>query len=164
MSSIKDFYHQNQRTPTKREVLEIVGCATNKFGSWTAAIEAAGLTPHRSHDHRMYRRMKTRARDGHLCDSISEAIIDDWLHKNKIKHSRNAPYPKTNHIADWAVNNGEVFVEYFGLAKDSPRYDRAVRKKKYLCQKHGIKLVEIYPEDIYPEVALDAKFKTRLTD
>ena len=155
ISTIKDFYQQHQRTPAKREVLEVVGCATRKFGSWTTAIQAAGLIPHRSHDHRMYRRMKTKANDGHVCDSISEAIIDNWLAENKIPHARDIRYPTTNHKADWAVKNNNVFIEYFGLAKDSPRYDREVKLKKKLCRQNNIKLIEIYPKNLYPINRLD---------
>ena len=146
---IKSFHQKHQRVPAKREVLGIVGCATHKFGSWTATIQTAGLIPHRSHDHRMYRRMKTKATDGHVCDSISEAIIDNWLARHNISHTRDAKYPTTNHKADWAIGNS-VFVEYFGLAKDSPRYDRAVKEKIKLCRKNKIKLIGIYPKDLYP--------------
>lgn len=158
ISAIKDFYQQHQRTPAKREILEVVGCATHKFGSWTATIQVAGLTPNRSHDNRMYKRIKAKAEDGHICDSISEALIDNWLTRNKIPHERDVPYPNTNHKADWAVKNNKIFIEYFGLAKDSPRYDRSIRKKKKLCEKFEIKLIEIYPKDIYPNFNIENKF------
>ena len=150
ISVIEDFNQHHKRAPAKREVLKIVSCATRRFGSWTATIQAAGLAPNRSHDYRMYKRSKTKARDGHLCDSISEAIIDNWLHKNKIFHSRNIRYPNTNHLADWAIGNGKIFIEYFGLAKDSPRYDRSIKEKVILCRKNNIKLISIYTENLYP--------------
>lgn len=156
-SSIKNFYKVHGRVPAKREVLGIVSCATSKFGSWNKAVTAAGLRPHRSHDDRMYKRSKTTALDGHKCDSMSEATIDNWLAKNKIAHDRNASYPNTKHKSDWIVGNGKVFVEYFGLAKDSPRYDRAIKEKKQICLKHKIKLIEIYPTDLYPKMLLDKK-------
>lgn len=144
------------RTPAKREVAEISWRCINIFGSWNKAIQIAGLTPNRSDDHRMYKRVITKARDGHLCDSVSEAIIDNWLTENNISHKRDADYPSTNHKADWGLNNG-TYVEYFGLAKDSPRYDRDVKIKQELCKKHGIKLIEIYPEDLYPMQHLKSK-------
>lgn len=150
------FFEKYNRAPAKREVLEIVGCATNTFGSWTATIEAAGLKPHRSDDNRMYRRTRTKARDGHVCDSVSEALIDNWLTENKIGHVRNAKYPDSNHRADWVVL-GDVFIEYFGLVNDSPRYDRSINKKREICKNYNIKLIQIYPSDLYPKSHLDDK-------
>lgn len=66
------------RTPARREMSAVADPCTWMFDSWSKALEAAGLTPNRSHSERMYKRKRTVARDGHRCDSISEAIIDDW--------------------------------------------------------------------------------------
>ena len=148
---------KTNRVPPKREVPEISHKAIHLFGSWNNALTIAGLIPNRSHNNRMYKRLNGKAADGHLCDSVSEILIDNWLHKNKVKHSRNVPYPKTNHVADWAVNNDKVFVEYFGLANDSPRYDRTIKEKKLLCRNNRIKLIEIYPKDLYPKNLLDKR-------
>lgn len=157
VSLIQEYHRKNNRVPAKRELKDISDKCANMFGSWNKAIEAAGLTPNRSHDHRMYKRTKTKAADGHLCDSVSEAIIDNWLTENKITHERNVHYPTSKHLADWKVNKN-IFVEYFGLAKDSPRYDRSILEKKKLCKKNKIKLVAIYPEDLYPKIRLKNKF------
>ena len=156
---IRKYHKETGRIPAKREVSELTNRAINLFDSWNNVILAAGFTPNRSHDNRMYKRAMTKAEDGHLCDSISEALIDNWLAKNKIPHERDIPYPSTNHKADWGIKNNKVFVEYFGLAKDSPRYDRSVRKKKKLCDKFKIKLIEIYPQDLYPEINIDSKLR-----
>ncbi|MDP3901000.1 MAG: hypothetical protein Q8Q38_01500 [bacterium] len=145
------------RVPAKREVAFADACAA-LFGSWNNAVLAAGLMPNRSHDHRMYKRTNTKARDGHLCDSVSEALVDNWLANRSIAHKRNVPYPNTGHLADWSVGRG-VFVEYFGLAKDSPRYDRSVVKKRLLCRQSNIQLIEIYAEDLYPKRRLQQKLR-----
>ena len=157
ISAIQKYNSKNGRIPAKRELAEISHKAIHIFGSWNTAVLAAGLTPNRSHDNRMYKRALAIAEDGHKCDSISELIIDNWLAKNKIPHTRDAHYPTTNHKADWTIQNGKVFIEYFGLAKDSPRYDREIKVKKKLCKKNGIKLVEIYPRDLYPATSLNTK-------
>lgn len=157
---IRKYFKKNNRVPARRDLPLLASCTRYYFDSWNNAIIAAGLTPNRSHDHRMYRRIITKANDGHLCDSVSEALIDNWLTKNKILHERNTPYPNTNHKADWGIKGDKIFVEYFGLAKDSPRYDRSIRKKKKLCQKFKIKLIEIYPRDLYPKISLENKLKT----
>jgi hypothetical protein len=148
------------RTPAKRELKHISDKCAGMFGSWNNAVLAAGLEPHRSDSNRMYRRTRTKAHDGHICDSISEAIVDNWLTQHKIPHNRDTKYPTTKHRADWSIKNGEIFIEYFGLAKDSLRYDREVKIKKSICQKNKIKLVELYPTDLYPIVALDKKFSS----
>ena len=152
---LKSHFNKNGRVPARREVPEISHKATHLFNSWNKALIAAGLEPHRSHDHRMYKRLKAKAQDGHLCDSTSEAIIDNWLYKNKVRHSRNVPYPNTGHLSDWATKNDKIFIEYFGLAKDSPRYDRSIREKITMCRKNKIKLIGVYPKDLYPTNKLD---------
>ncbi len=153
---IKNHHRKLDRVPARREVPEIANKCVGLFGSWTKAIEAAGFKPNRSHDHRMYKRSKTMAADGHRCDSISEAIIDNWLSSRNISHARDISYPSTKHKADWAIGEN-IFVEYFGLAEDSPRYDREIKLKKELCAQNSIRLVEIYPDDIYPNNRLENK-------
>ena len=159
VSLLRKHFNETGRIPAKREVNEISHKAIHLFNTWNNAIIAAGLTPNRSHDNRMYKRLIGKAADGHKCDSVSEILVDNWLHKNKIRHLRNVSYPNSNHLTDWAINNGKIFIEYFGLASDSPRYDRVVKEKQKLCKKNKIKLIEIYPKDLYPKNLLS----TRLT-
>lgn len=159
--AIKELAKNLHRTPSRRELGKMSHAAIRIFGSWNNAITAVNLQPHRSHDHQMYRRMKTKAHDGHVCDSISEAIIDNWLAEHNISHSRDAKYPTTNHKADWALQDKKTFIEYFGLAQDSPRYDRAVKEKIKLCRKNKIRLIGIYPKDLYPNNQLN-KILSRL--
>lgn len=155
IATIRQTRREIGRVPGKREVEEIRYACVYYFGSWNKSILAAGLKPNRSHSQRMYKRVMTKAKDGHACDSVSEAIVDNWLTDHRIKHARDASYPFTHHKADWDI--GGIFVEYFGLAQDSPRYDRTIKTKRNLCRKHNIPLVEIYPEDIYPDILLERK-------
>lgn len=155
-----------KRAPAKRELKEVADMCAKTFGSWNNAVIAAGFQPNRSHNQRMYKCVNAKALDGHICDSVSELIIDNWLTKNKIAHERNISYPKTNHKADWAIFIGgeKIFIEYFGLAGDSPRYDRAIEKKKGLCQKYNIRLIAVYPKDIYPLKDLNDNLKEKFKD
>lgn len=143
------------RTPSRRELDKISFACIRTFSSWNNALIKAGLVPHRSLNERMYKRVFTIAQDGHRCDSISEAIIDNWLTENKIVHEHNKNYPSSKHLADWSVQNGNIFVEYFGLARDSKRYDETIKTKRDICKRNGIKLIEIYPENVYPILSLD---------
>lgn len=163
LNIIKNVAQKLKRVPARREVSGIDKSCKRFFGSWNNAIKAAGFIPNRSHDDRMYKRANAKAIDGHLCDSISELLIDNWLTKNNISHEKNVPYPKTNHRADWGINlKGRIiFIEYFGLANDSPRYDRAVKEKRELCGKHKISLISIYPKDLYPKNFLEDNLKEK---
>ena len=159
-----------KRTPAKREFWGGIDKACVRlFGSWNNAVLAAKLIPNRSHDNRMYKRIISKATDGHLCDSVSEVLIDNWLYENGIQHEKDFRYPNTNHKADWMIKsaNKRIFIEYFGLANDSPRYDRCIQNKKLICKKHNISLISIYPKDLYPKIHLDGnlknKFKNYLT-
>lgn len=156
LQSIKLATKELGRVPAKREVPKLASSCIYAFGSWSGAVKAAGLEPHRSHDHRMYKRTMTKAKDGHVCDSISEAIIDNWLTNHGVTHRRNVPYPDTNHKADWVIKEN-IFIEYFGLANDSHRYDQSAKTKQALCRRHGVQLIAIYPRDLYPKQQLDVK-------
>jgi len=163
---IKKFTQEFKRVPARREMEKISKPCVKIFGSWNKAIQTAGFTPNRSHDNRMYKRVHAKAIDGHLCDSVSELLIDNWLYKNNVPHTRDASYPTTHHKADWKIlaKNKEVFAEYFGLANDSSRYDRSIREKETLCKKYNIDLIGIRPKDIYPKNHLEANLKNKFKD
>lgn len=160
---IKRVAQKLKRTPARRELENITKACVKVFGSWNNAVLAAGFTPNRSHDNRMYKRANAKAMDGHLCDSISELLIDNWLYKNNVMHERDTQYPKTHHKADWKIldRGKEIFIEYFGLANDSPRYDRTTEEKKKLCEKYRISLIPIYPKDLYPKSFLEDNLKEK---
>ena len=155
-----------KRVPTRRELRGINDSCTRIFGSWNKAILTAGFTPNRSHDDRMYKRVNAKAIDGHLCDSISEVLVDNWLYKNKISHEKNVPYPDTNHRADWEITSTDkkIFAEYFGLVNDSPRYDLSIKQKELLCKNKGVSLIAIYPKDLYPKIYLENNLKNKFRD
>ena len=164
---IKNTAKKLKRVPARREFFGGVDKACVRFfGSWNKAVSAAGLVPNRSHDDRMYKRMNAKAIDGHFCDSISEVLIDNWLYKNKVLHEKNVHYPGTNHKADWAMvsKGNKTFIEYFGLANDSPRYDRSIKEKEVLCKKQNISLIAIYPKYLYPKIFLDNNLKNKFKD
>jgi len=104
LETIKNTAKKLKRTPARREFARGIDKACVRFfGSWNKAVSVAGLVPNRSHDDRMYKRVSAKAIDGHLCDSISEVLIDNWLYKNKVLHEKDVHYPETNHKADWAI-------------------------------------------------------------
>ncbi len=161
---IKNTAKKLKRVPVRREFWGGVDKACVRlFGSWNKAVSEAGFTPNRSHDDKMYKRIISKAIDGHLCDSVSEVLIDNWLYKNKIPHKKDVHYPETNHKADWQIifKKRKIFVEYFGLANDSPRYDRSIKEKEMMCKKQNIFLIAIYPKDLYPKTYLENNLKNK---
>lgn len=144
---------QLNRPPTRRECKHVTACI-KQFGSWDKALVAAGLEPNRSLNQRMFKRRICVSKDGHKCDSVSELIIDNWLTKHGIPHRKEQSYPTTKHTTDWALDNN-TYMEYFGLANDSKKYDKEIRRKRQLCEELGIELIEIYSKDLFPKNSLE---------
>ena len=139
-----------QRKPSVERVKQL-------FGSWlNALIESRVLE---DGTRKTSRGTQCVAKDGHVCYSLAEKTIDDYLHFHNIKHEKEPPYPTSNMRADFKV--GGVFVEYFGLCGD-PEYDAKTREKSALCIKHGISLISLYPEDVVNRSMLEKKLLTTM--
>lgn len=114
-----------------------------QYGSWLAALIKTGILPDGTH--KGVFGIRTLARDGHVCNSLAEKTIDDWLTDNGFEHSKEPRYPDSQMRADFEV--GGVLIEYFGLIGRA-EYDKKVKLKRALAKKHRIKLVEIHPKDM----------------
>lgn len=152
LQSILDFYQINGRIPTKREFNNHWASYLRVFGSWNNAIIAAGLSPNPELLAKKY-----LANDGHKCDSLSEKIIDDWLRARKIIHLRNQFYPgQKKFTVDFLINN-KYWIEFLGLKGELASYDQKYQKKKDIARINDIKIIEIYPTDIFPKNNLSKK-------
>lgn len=144
LKEIELFVVKNKRIPLKQELMRLNSPARKFFGTWNKAIVAAGFKPNPV----MFAR-KHVAKDGHKCDSLSEKILDDWFYRKKIYHERNVCYPGNYGLkTDFKV--GDYWVEFFGLNGQHKKYDRLKRLKIRLAKKYRIKLMSIYPEDLFP--------------
>lgn len=152
---LKDFYTQYKRIPTKRDFMPIYGSFFRNFGTWNNAIRKAGFSPNP-----VLFAKKYFANDGHKCDSLAEKIVDDWLTEKKIPHERSVPYLRTRFTADFKI--GDTLVEFFGLHGQLKRYDFLMKKKLKIIQKYKLKLISLYPEDIFPSINLKEKLKSVL--
>lgn len=141
---IQNFYKQHGRIPVKREMWGIYKPARKYFETWNHAIEVAGFKPNP-----VMFADKCLANDGHICDSLAEKLIDDYLFGKNIQHQRCIPYPNSECTADFKI--GDTFVEYFGLAGEHKRYDELRKMKQKLAKKYKLNLIEIYPKDLYPQ-------------
>ncbi len=146
---IRNFYTANQRIPVKREMYSAYKKARRSFGAWNKAIATAGFQPNPV----MFAN-KYIAKDGHRCDSLAEKIIDEWFRLKNIVHQRSVPYPEHSRMTcDFTVQ--DFYIEFFGLGGQHRRYDELINKKRELSKKHGIKLVELKPDDLFPKNQLD---------
>lgn len=143
LERIRNFYIENGRIPLKRE-FNALRIYRTTFGSWNKAIKRAGFATNP-----ILFSKRFVAKDGHICDSFSEKIIDDYLFETGIKHERHIPYGNTRFTVDFKI--GQNFVEFFGLAGVQKSYDANIEKKRILAKQLGYTLIEIYPKDIYPK-------------
>lgn len=86
--------------------------------------------------------IKQRALDGHICDSYSEKIVDDFLFKNNIKHDIHVKYPNEKKICDFVVN--DIYIEYAGLYNATMKYDLNIEYKINYCKENSLKLYILY--------------------
>lgn len=149
LAEIRRFAQINGRVPLKRELNHLYKIARRHFGTWNAAIKAAGFDPNPV----MFAN-KHVAKDGHKCDSFAEKIIDDWLLAHKICHKRNIPYPANGQFTcDFVV--GDKWIEFFGLHGELRRYDEVSRRKLNIARKSGVNLIKLYPKDVIPKKNLN---------
>lgn len=125
-------------------------CYDAVFGSWLEALHAAGILegPYRQTS----RGVHCIARDGHLCHSLAEKMIDDWLSDHGVPHEREPKYPRHADLnprgalrADWKV--GEKYIEYFGLAGDG-EYDRKMAAKVELARNLDLELIPLFQHQL----------------
>ena len=135
-----------------------IGRVKELFGSWLNALIQAGILEDGTR--RTSRGTQCLARDGHVCLSLGEKTIDDFLYSHEIVHEKEPHYPEGNFRADFLV--GGTFIEYFGL-KGNPEYDAKTKLKQRICKKHGIQLISIYPSDLVSIKKLEGKLLRMLS-
>lgn len=93
------------------------------FGSWIKSLTLAGVLEDGVRV--LTRGYQCIAKDGHICLSLSEKVIDDWLSAHNIKHDKEPLYPYDFYLnssgrmrGDWKVN--DLIIEYAGLLDDCP--------------------------------------------
>lgn len=94
-----------------------------------------------------------RARDGHLCTSLGEKAVCDYLWRLGITHTKEPLYPFDEELnprgrrrADWRLDDG-TFIELWGMP-DQPDYAEKMREKRELARRHNIRLLELSYADL----------------
>lgn len=149
--------------PQRLEVLKIlrnkpsVKRIKEVFGSWLNALIKSGVLE--DDTRRTVYGIQCLANDGHVCLSLGEKTIDDFLFKFGIKHEKEPGYPEGKYRADFLVNG--VFIEYFGL-QGNTEYDQKTELKMRICKRNNIKLIAIYPKDLSSTKVLARKISEAL--
>ena len=137
------------RKPTRKRVNEL-------FGSWLAALVESGLLEGSARP--TLRGTQCLALDGHLCRSLAEKTIDDFLFQHGVEHNREVTYGP-GFRSDFAV--GHVLIEYFGLIGD-PQYDARHAAKLAYCEQEHVTLISLYPDDVVNRNRLSLKLERLL--
>ncbi|MHB8855273.1 MAG: homing endonuclease associated repeat-containing protein [Bellilinea sp.] len=124
----------------------------SEFGSWLNALIHAGILEDGTR--KTSRGIQSIAKDGHVCLSLGEKTIDDYLHTHGVHHEKEPRYPESNYRGDFKV--GTAFIEYFGLT-GNPEYDAKTKEKIRLCEKHNIVLIALYPRDLISQDIVERK-------
>jgi len=117
--------------------------------SWSEWLSEAGVL---AGGWRPSRGLISTATDGHLCHSMLERHIDDFLAVHGIEHEREPMYPYDEEVnvngmrADWQLADGTL-VEALGFPND-PSYQAKVAAKRLLAGAYSLRLIEITPEDL----------------
>lgn len=123
-----------------------------RFGGWLQALIASGVLPDGTR--RTARGIQSIAVDGHVCYSLGEKTIDDFLAAHGIPHEREPRYPSGGFRGDFLI--GGAIVEYFGLAGDAA-YDAKTLTKRRICEDAGVTLIGLFAEDLLDDRRLREK-------
>ena len=129
--------------------------AKSTFGSWSHMLEESGLLDGVRSPQGGYQSI---ARDGHLCLSIGERLICEFLTKSHIKHTKEPHYPRDKILnprgllrADFKV--ADTFIEFAGRMSN-PDYALNIERKQKLARKYKINLMilETFDQDAIKEL------------
>ena len=151
MSFIHRIHTEENRTPTTKEAgHRLILAASKFFGSWNKTMKELGLTPNTQ----WLIRGKIPCKAGHTADSASEKLVADWLFDQGLSYESHKPYPEGRYTCDFYLPDQDLWVEYFGLLGQHRDYDATVEIKRDMARRHGLNLVEVTPEHLYPEMRL----------
>jgi hypothetical protein len=130
------------------------------FGSVAEYLDAVGLFEGKATPYGGYRSI---ASDRHVCLSIGERTICEYLSSIEVPHEKEPSYPADQALnpngkyrADFRV--GEWLIEYAGRM-GVPEYAARMSDKKKLAKVNGLNLLVLEPKDL---VELPAKMKQAL--
>lgn len=117
---------------------------------WSRVLQRAGLL---DEGLRTSRGTLMVGMDDHLCLSMLEKAVDDFLFIHGVKHDREPLYPwdpvlnpNTKRRADFLLADGTL-VEVWGMPNE-PAYAAKMQEKELLAERMGIRVVGVEPDDL----------------
>ena len=149
-------------------LLPWTGTVTEMFGSWAHFLEKAGLLSQRQKGRGGHQSI---ASDGHLCLSMGERAVCEFLAKNGIEHSREPKYPFDENLNPNGLLRGDfyvdgVIIEFAGMMSN-PEYASKMKNKSKLAKKNGIpwlKLETAKIDDLREILILIDSMKAEITE
>jgi hypothetical protein len=119
-------------------------------GRWLMVLQHCGIVGEAC---KMPRGVMTIASDGHLCRSLGELAIENYLIANDIAHQPEPKYPTHPELnpnggqrADWLLP-GDRWIEYAGMM-DAAEYATKMAVKVQLAAECGLDLLVLTPDDL----------------
>jgi len=155
--TLSDFNFMSRIDPCNRKEVLLTWARMGKqshvahyYGTWFEGLVQLGILPNNVLP--TERGIMCVASDNHICLSLAEMKIDDWLHSHNISHEKEPFYPYHPILnisglkkGDWKVGN--TYIEYFGLAGDE-EYDERSESKLLLAEALNIRVISIFPKDL----------------
>jgi hypothetical protein len=109
------------------------------FGSWAHLLEEAGLLSQRQRGRGGHQSIAT---DGHLCLSMGERAVCEFLAKNNILHEKEPMYPideklNPNGLLRGDFQIGTLIIEFAGMM-NNPDYAARMKTKQALAKSRNI--------------------------
>ena len=143
-------------------LLFLLALAASRLFQLTLAVIAAVLLFPRPR--REYGRTSVTLK-GEVVRSYSEKVIADWFYRNGVRYAYEYPaFDRRGSVIsrpDFYLPDYGVYVEYWGLAGVSLRYDTMTTWKSERYRRNGIRVVPVYPGEVG---ILDAVLKLKLNE
>lgn len=135
------------------------------FGSWAHLLEESGLLSQRQRGRGGHQSV---ASDGHLCLSIGERAICEFLTKNKINHEKEPMYPFDEKLNPNALLRGDflvdgVIIEFAGMMSN-PEYATRMKAKEKLANSRNIPWLKLETSKLDDLNEMLAIIKSKVSD
>jgi hypothetical protein len=134
------------------------------FGSWAHLLEEAGLLSQRQRGRGGHQSIAT---DGHLCLSMGERAVCEFLTKNNIAHEREPMYPFDEKLNPNSLLRGDfliggLIIEFAGMMSN-PDYAARMKIKEKLAESKKIPWLKIETSTLDDLNELLAEINAKLT-